>query len=87
MKYSILTFLLIFLLGCGSVRHNRAVLNDCENKRDMYKRVYSQALLREQMYKERADSMQIVIWGLQSDLDSLERHHRGYRYTRKRKDW
>ena len=85
-KYILLTFVLIFCT-CGSVRKNRTVLNDCENERDMYKRGYSQALIREQMYKQRADSMQVQIWFLESDIDSLRRELRDLKYIRRDKSW
>ena len=95
MKYIVLTFVLI-LCSCGSVRHNKAVLKDCQERAEWYKKIYSHTLIREQTYKQRADSLQYVIWCLESDIDSLERALRGYMFVHEsrtkntseyRKDW
>ena len=86
MKYVVLTLMLTFC-ACGSVRHNQTKYNHCQDRLALYKTYYTQACRSAELWKERADSLQKVIWKLECEKDSLRWLLRDFKFTEGVKKW
>ncbi len=87
----ILIIICFVSVNCGSVRHNihlQEMSDKYEAKWRKEQRSHIEWMIKEAECRMIADSLQIVIWGLESDMDSLQYQLRHYRFTQRReKGW